>query len=103
MDISQMIAELKASIDKFKAAGLSFGSLKSLVGDIVKAVENFNDDNFKGKDKKAAALNLLDQVYDLSGVDIPFVPDSVEHTLLRFVAGTLIDAAVSRFNVLGWK
>jgi len=98
----RMIESLKSSIEKFKKAGLSLGSLKTLLTSIVKAVEEFNSEAFQGEDKKKAALDLLEEVYVLSGIDIPFVPNSWERRILRCFAGLIIDSVVSELNKRGW-
>ena len=74
-----------------------------MLKNIVKAVEDFNDEYFKGKQKKETALNLLDEAYVLAEIDIPFVPNSWERRIVRWIAGMFIDIIVGEFNEKGWK
>ena len=98
LDLKVLLEQIKTAIEEFKTAGLSIASIRKLLTAIVKVVEQLDDPDFKGAKKKEAALDLLDQAYVLSGIDIPWVPNSLERQILRFIAGMLIDMIVAKFN-----
>ncbi len=102
MELSLVIESLRGAIDTFKANGFNLSSLKALISTVVKAVEEFDTGSFKGKDKKEAVLDLLEQIYLYAKIDIPFVPNSIELKILRWVAGILIEIFVKKFNESGW-
>ena len=102
MELSLVIESLKGAIATFKTSGFNLSSLKALISTVVKAVEEFDTELFKGKDKKEAVLDLLEQIYTYAKIDIPFIPNSIELKILRWVASILIDIAVKRFNKEGW-
>ena len=98
-----LIGALKGAIEKFKKAGLSLTAIRALLTEIVKAVEEFTSEFFSGPDKKKAALDVLEEVYIISGIDIPFVPNSWERRILRCLAGLIIDSVVAELNEKGWN
>lgn len=103
MDILELIDKLKEAIAAFKQAGLHISSLRILVEAVVRAVEQFNADNFKGKDKREAALDLLDRIYEISEIDIPILPNKLERAIIRWIGGVLIDQVVKMLNkTKGW-
>lgn len=55
-----------------------------------------------GEEKKDLLLEALVQLYLTSGLDIPWVPRSVEIWILRFIGGKLIDEAVDFLNDRDW-
>lgn len=103
MELGKIIVALKDSVGLFKKQGFSIGAIKLLLAAIVRMVEGLNDPDFKGKDKKELALNLLDECYVISGIDIPILSDKMERKILRLVAGVLINSIVSMFNKKNWK
>ncbi len=54
-----------------------------------------------GAQKKAKILDLVVQLYNESGVDIPWVPNFLEPRIVRIVAGLLIDLVVQQLNKSG--
>ena len=98
VDLKTMLEQIKAAIEQFKAEGFSIASIRKLLSSIVKLVEQLDSPDFKGEAKKKAALDLLDQAYVMSGIDVPWVPQSLERLILRCIAGMIIDALVAQFN-----
>lgn len=79
------------------------------IAEIVQTIEHI-EPNLAGKDKKAAAMELLSSFYDsvFVVVDIPFVPNIVEPIIHSYVKNFLmilvsstIDAMVTTFRQVG--
>jgi len=93
---------VKGAVEEFKKQGLGLRSLYDLVAAVVQAIEEFHDEEFKGQNKKEAALDLIEEIWVLSEADIPLLTDSMEKRILRFFCGLLIDVIVRKFNAKGW-
>lgn len=98
-----IIDSIKSSIEAFLKEGLSISSIRKLLESIVKSVEHFSSEFFKGKDKKEAALDILDEIYLISKINIPILSQTMERTILRWIAGILINSIVNKFNATEWK
>ena len=90
---------IKDAIAKIQQNGF-FKSLRSIVEEIVKFVENLKNE-FKGDDKKKIALDLIEEIYKNLGINIPILPQWLEIKILRVIAGHLIDKIVGEFNEKG--
>ena len=95
MDYKKKAQELLDKLDEVKDKIKTVKSLKDAaeaVPDVVKLVEGVGqDEDFKGSDKKALAVAVLNAL-----IDIPFLPESMEGMLI----GWAIDAVVSALNKL---
>jgi len=102
MTLEEFTSLVKKAVEKFKKDGLGLRSLYDLVEAVVLAIEEFKDENFLGQDKKQAALDLIEEIWDLTGADIPVLSNKMEKRILRFFCGILIDVIVAKFNKESW-
>lgn len=110
-ELENLVKESKAALSEVKrvAVGQAWKILQLAVARTIQAIEN-TAVGLAGKDKKAAALELLSKFYDsvFIVVDIPFVPTIVEPIIHRYVksflmvlVGSTIDAMVTTFRETG--
>lgn len=110
-ELENLVKESKAALNEVRvvAVAQAWKILQLAVARTIQAIEN-TAVNLAGKDKKAAALELLSRFYDsvFIVVDIPFVPTIVEPIIHRYVkaflmvlVGSTIDAMVTTFRETG--
>lgn len=92
--------EAQDFIGDIKKNGFSWSRLWTLIQAVVKVVENFSkvvdrevsESNLKGESKQALAIRLIND-----NIDIPFVPEWMEASVIKF----FVDKAVDQFNKSG--
>lgn len=106
--LAAFVADTKAAYDSAKADGKVTASeaLDLFLGSIERLVKLASEFTVAGADKKAAVLVAVDKLYDalLAPIDIPYVPEMVERTVLdpalkkglAFVADRLIELFVKQ-------
>lgn len=110
-ELENLINESKTALNEVKRVAIAqaWKILQLAVARTIQAIENAAN-GLTGKDKKAAAMELLSKFYDsvFIVVDIPFVPAIVEPIIHRYVKSFLmilvsstIDAMVTTFRQTG--
>lgn len=110
-ELENLISESKNSLSEVKrvAIGQAWKILQLAVANIIQKIELLSIDE-TGKDKKAIAMDLLNNFYDkvFTIIDIPFIPPLVEplihkyvKTFLMILVGSTIDAMVTTFKQTG--
>lgn len=109
--LENLIQESKIALKEVQRVALSqaWKILQLAVAEVIQAIE-LTANNVDGKDKKAAAMEILSRFYDsvFLIVDIPFVPNVFEPIIHRYVKSFLmilvsstIDAMVTTFKNTG--
>lgn len=109
--LENLIQESKTALKEVKRVALAqaWKILQLAVVEVIQAIE-LAANNIDGKDKKAAAMEILSKFYDsvFLIVDIPFVPNIFEPIIHRYVKSFLmilvsstIDAMVTTFKQTG--
>jgi hypothetical protein len=110
-ELENLIKESKLSLNEVKRVAISqaWKILQLAVANIIQKIELLSI-NETGKDKKAIAMELLNNFYDkvFIVIDIPFIPPLVEplihkyvKTFLMVLVGSTIDAMVTTFRETG--
>ena len=109
--LENLIQESKVALKEVKRVAVSqaWKILQLAVAEVIQAIE-LAANNVDGKDKKAAAMEILSKFYDsvFFIVDIPFVPNVFEPIIHKYVksflmilVGSTIDAMVTTFKNTG--
>jgi hypothetical protein len=110
-ELENLVNQTKNSLGEVKRVALdqAWKILQLAVAYSVQVIEN-KFINLSGKDKKTIALDFINSFYDsvFVIVDIPFVPNTIEPIIHRYVKKTLmimvgssIDATVTIFKNTG--
>jgi hypothetical protein len=110
-ELENLVNQTKNSLGEVKRVALdqAWKILQLAVAYSVQVIEN-KFTNLSGKDKKTIALDFINSFYDsvFVIVDIPFVPNTIEPIIHRYVKKTLmimvgssIDATVTIFKNTG--
>lgn len=110
-ELENLINESKVALNEVKRVAIAqaWKVLQLAIARTIQAIEN-TAVGLAGKDKKAAAMELLSKFYDsvFIAVDIPFVPTIVEPIIHKYVksflmllVGSTIDAMVTTFRQTG--
>ena len=110
-ELENLINESKISLNEVKrvAIGQAWKILQLAIANIIQKIEVLSVDE-TGKDKKTAAMDLLNNFYDkvFTIIDIPFIPPLIEplihkyvKTFLMILVGSTIDAMVTTFRETG--
>lgn len=110
-ELENLINESKVALREVKRVAIAqaWKVLQLAVARTIQAIEDAAI-GLAGKDKKAAAMELLSRFYDsvFIVVDIPFVPTIVEPIIHKYVksflmvlVGSTIDAMVTTFRQTG--
>jgi hypothetical protein len=109
--LESLVQESQKALSEVKRVAIAqaWKILQLAVVELIQTIERI-DPNLAGKDKKAAAMELLSAFYDtvFVVVDIPFVPNVLEPIIHRHVKSFLmilvsstIDAMVTTFRQVG--
>lgn len=109
--LESLVQESQKALNEVKRVAIAqaWKILQLAVVELIQTIERI-EPNLAGKDKKAAAMELLSTFYDtvFVVVDIPFVPNVVEPIIHRYVKSFLmilvsstIDAMVTTFRQVG--
>jgi hypothetical protein len=110
-ELEILIQEAKNGLGEVKRVAVSqaWKILQLVVARIIQTIEQ-NGSGIAGKDKKAAAMELIERFYNsvFVVIDIPFIPPLVEPIIHRYVktflmilVGSTIDAMVITFKDTG--
>lgn len=110
-ELENLIRESKTSLNEVRVVAINqaWKILQLAVANIIQKIELLAI-NETGKDKKAVAMDLLNNFYDkvFIVIDIPFIPPLVEplihkyvKTFLMILVGSTIDAMVTTFRETG--
>lgn len=110
-ELENLIQEAKASLGEVKRVAIAqaWKILQLVVAKIIQSIEQ-NGTGVAGKDKKAIAMELIENFYNsvFIIIDIPFIPPLVEPIIHRYVktflmilVGSTIDAMVITFRNTG--
>ena len=93
---AEMIKDTKNVLHEVKELDLkSIKGLFTLVVLVVRFVEKLaKDGDIVKEDKKELAIEIIDQLVP----DIPYIPNVLERSTLRWLVGLLIDQLVEGFN-----
>lgn len=109
--VEKLIQETKVALKEVKRVAIvqAWKILQLAVAEVIQTIE-ITANNVSGKDKKAAAMEILSKFYDsvFLIVDVPFVPSIFEPIIHRYVksflmilVGATIDAMVTTFKETG--
>ena len=92
---TELRQDLRAKVEDIKSLDLGTWKGKfALVVIVVRYVESLaKNQHILKEDKKELAVEIIDQE-----IDIPYIPDSVESPLVKFVVRLLIDQVVETLN-----
>ena len=110
-ELEKLIDQAKKALNEVKVVAIAeaWKILQLAVAIVIQLIEKTAAD-LAGKDKKAAAMELLSKFYDgvFTVVDIPFVPNFLEpiihksvKSFLMILVGSTIDAMVTTFRNTG--
>jgi hypothetical protein len=110
-ELENLVHETKNSVNEIKRVAIAqaWKILQLAIARTITLIEN-NAKDLAGKDKKAAAMQLLSTFYDsvFVVVDLPLVPSIVEPIIHKYIksflmilVGSTIDAMVTTFREVG--